>query len=292
MAKRKKASIETRNDTPDEVVHVGGTDMDWLDQYADEADRCVEVMQEYRIIPRLSIAQGATESSQRLIEAVGLGSACIPASQTLVAEKNEPWLFVPLFFYREFIQWRDRNDPDVVAGDIPKVVERTFDDGHQIAIRARNKDKREEVYGKKKGGSDLKYRYQEHLEFIGVLYDGELSGTEVMIGFKRGEFRTGRLFINKIGMRRSGGKKGKLWATVWEFKATLHKSPENTWYGFDIAPAEQPWIRPENAEDFRDQHIKLADDFAKKLFRADTDEDDTGVTNSAESEEDKPDGDL
>lgn len=287
---KRKANIETRNEEPDEMVHVGGSP-NWLDKYEDNEDRCAKVMREYRIIPRLSIAQGATEASQRLIEAVGLGSACIPASQTLVAKRGESFAFVPLFFYREFIQWRDRNDPDVVAGSVPKIVERTFDDGHRIALLARDRDKREEEYGKTKDGKTLKYRYQEHLEFIGVLYDGELAGTEVMIGFKRGEFRTGRQFINKIAMR-FGGKKAKLWATVWEFSAALHKSSENSWYGFDIAPPKLPWIRSENVEAFREQHNTLADDFGEKLLRADTDEDDTGVVNSAESEAATPQGDL
>lgn len=291
MAKKKKKT--DRNDTPDEMVKVGGDgDMSWLEQYQHEEDRCAEVMAEYRIIPRMAIAQGATEGSQKLIEAVGLGSACIPGSQTLVANKGEPFKFVPLFFFREFIHWRDRYDPAVVSGEVPKIVERTFDDGHRIAILSRDKDKREEVYGKKKDGTPLAYRYQEHLEFIGILYDGDLAGTEVMIGFKRGEFRTGRGFINKIGMRRSGGRKARIWSTVWELSSALHKSPENSWYGFDIVPSEEPWIRAEDADAFLAQHIKLADDFEKKLFRADSDEDETGVVNSAESEADEPDGEL
>lgn len=289
MVKRKKTT--DRNDEPQEMVHVGGSTPNWLDQYKDDEDRCAEVMREYRIIPRLSIAQGATESSQRLIEAVGLGSACIAASETMIAKKGEPFSFVPLFFFREFIQWRDRHDPDVVGGGMPKVVERTYDDKHRIAVLARDPDRREEVYGQKKDGSDLSYRYQEHLEFIGVLYDGELAGTEVMIGFKRGEFRTGRQFINKIAMR-FGGRKSKLWATVWEFATGLHKSPENSWYGFDIAPAEIPWLQEEHVEDFRAQHLKLAGEFAEKLFRADSDEDETGVVNSAASEADTPQGEL
>lgn len=289
MTKR-KANIETRNEEPTEMVHVGGAP-NWLAELADEEDRCAEVMKGYRIIPRLSIAQGATEHSQKLIEKVGLGSACIPSSETLVAKRGEPFAFVPLFFYREFIQWRDRNDPAVISGTVPKIVDRSFGEEHRICILARDKDKRDsEVYeGRSKKGEPLKYRYQEHLEFIGVIYDGELAGTEVMIGFKRGEFRTGRQYINKIAMR-FAGKKAKLWVTVWEFTAALHKSPENTWYGFDIVPPAIPFIREEEVESFRAQHIKLADDFDKKAFRADSDEDETG--SAAESEAEKPEGDL
>ncbi len=285
--KQNMTTLEDRNEEPAEIVAVGADgDTSWLQKYTGEGDTSHEGMSQYRIVPRLAITQGQSKKGnlKRLREEHGVGAVVLPHTAVLIAGKGETFRVVPLFFYTEFIQWRDRDDK---TGN--ETVEKTFDPTHIIAKKARDKKRRLEEYAGGAPDKPWKFRFQEHLNFICYLYDGDYKGEMLVISFARGEFFTGTQFTNAIGMRRAGGNQAPTWTTVWDFRTSERQGEKGDWYGFDIRSCtECPWIKPDEAEAFEAEHKDLRKDYKEKRLIADHGEGNTDDTEAtAEDLEDE-----
>ena len=259
---------------------VSGVDANFLAQYV-EQDSSLQGMDEYVILPRLKILQQMSDPT--LKKQFGEGSAIIRPGDALVwKDGDQPFLFVPHFFYVEFAKWADRRDKEN-----PAVIARTFDPTSEIAKCARDPNRRFEIYAdqekKKTDQEKFRYRYVEHLRFPGVIYgDHPLTGTPVVLSFERGEFGTGKNFISGIKLRRqavevNGLTKNiavPLWSQVWAIAVTLHGT-DPQWYGFSFSVPEVTLIQPEEAEEHRSAHLSLKEVYEQNRLRVDGDEEET-----------------
>jgi len=236
--------------TETQISHVNPT---FLSAYVKE-DTSLQRLKEYRTIGRISIVQSMHPGEIKT--AFGEGSAIITPDNVRLIKKEETFLFVPLFFCTEFIQWRARDDKSALP-----IVNRTYDATSEIARKARNMDTMLETYPGGTPSKPWQYSFQEHLNFIGVIYDrGDMA--PVAISFSRGEFKTGKSFSSKIFGRKIPGTPDTcpLWAQVWSFGIEPHKNKKgNEWWGFSIGNPAEPFIKPEEAETFR----MFAEEFQK-----------------------------
>jgi hypothetical protein len=253
-----------------ELSKVKGVDPQWLSRYS-EQDNSMAGMDEYRVIPRLKIVQAMTK--QELKKKFHEGGICIMPGEAQVAPPEEPFLFVPQFFFVEFCKWADREDKGTA------IVARSFDPTSDIAKRARNAELRYEAY---EDGTDKQYRYVESLNFPGVIYgDNPLAGTPAVLDFSRGEFSQGRNFISAIKLRKE--RVGEqvvpipLWAQVWELKSVFRDRGERKWWGWGFQPAEVSMILENESETFKATHEDLKSLFLKNKIVVDrTEGDDDG----------------
>lgn len=253
MAKKKESDIQ-------KVVPPAGVPS-YLAPYADEAKSQAKEMAEYRVVPRVKIIQGMSEKA--LKDQFGEGAVIVSPGGASMAGKEETFLLNPIFFFTEFCVWSDRSDRAS-----PSISARSFDKGSDIAARARDGQKRIELYGEvRKQGEDPPYkrRYVEHLNFVCRVQSEDpetphpLHGQLVSVSFNRGEFNQGKNFISAVTLR-SGVP---LWAQRWEFSSQYRERGEKKWWGLDFAPAENPNISEEEVADCKNTCDEL-----KKLFEA------------------------
>lgn len=224
-----------------------------------QKDTSLDNLREYRVLDRLTIVNDKVKSPE--LAAMGVGSAVLTPSMQKVAGLNEGFLFVPIFMYTEFCKWKDRLD----ESDLPKILEKSRDKKGKLAMLARDKDKRFEIYPGGKPAKPFVYYYAEHLNFCGLIYDNPNIGlTPVTISFFKGEFWTGKGFSTKIMGRRIEGQPAPLWMQVWRMAVvdTHTDGKGHTWCGLDISnPMENPFIQQKEFEQFYKEHETL-----KKLY--------------------------
>jgi len=244
------------------MTRVGGDAPNWLTTYEEPDDSIVD-MAEYRILSRLKVVQSM--SAEELKENFGEGSIIIAPGNVLVAAKKEPVLFVPVFFFTEFCVWGDRDD---IAG--PTIRDRSFDKAGDIARRCRDPERREEEYDDGK----FKARYVEHLNFAGFIYgDHPQTMTACVLSFSRGEFGTGRNFINAVTLRKVGGKTAPLWSQVWKLQTNFRDGgASKKWWGIDPTNPDDDtpsFISAEQVEFFKTEHVSCKEDFEKSKLLVD-----------------------
>lgn len=270
--------------TENQVQKVTGVEA--LMQY--EEDNSLQSLQEYVIVPFLKIIQGMSE--QDLKDKFGEGSAIVRPGDIKIADKTLKFLFVPLFFFTMFRQWADRTDTQMI-------IESTYDPNSSLAKAARDSERREQVYEEdidKDPKKQRKYRFVEHLCFVGLIYDGELSGERCMISFQKGDFRVGRAFASGAQMRKviidDKGTKQQvpLWAQVWEMGVSLRDRNGNKWWGFDpVNPPEgiEAIISPDDFTAHHEAYEELAKAHASNKLRVDGDDSDPDEKEVPDSKE-------
>lgn len=250
----------------------------------EEQDTSLVGLQEYVIVPFVKVIQGM--SDQALKDTFGEGTVIIRPGDVEIGRKGKPFLFVPLFFFTSFRQWCDRKDDMMIK-------ESTYDPNSTIAKFSRDPDKREQIYeGDKDKDKPRKYRFVEHLCFVGVIYDGDYEGERCLISFQKGDFRVGRAFASGAQMRKvkigEEKKQVPLWAQVWEIKVSLRDRNGNKWWGFD--PGNPPngidaIIPPEAYADHAAAFEELSKAHAANKLRVDGEESDPdeGASDSKDS---------
>ncbi|UOF80082.1 hypothetical protein [Caudoviricetes sp.] len=232
-----------------------------------ENDQSLEGIVERRVVPRVKVIQQMSDT--KLKQQHGEGSAVLPQAGLKIANAGESFLFVPIFFFPEWIKWGDRRDPNTQA-----IQERTFDPNSPVARRAQNADERYEDYGPspKKNDRPLQFRYVEHLNFVGLLYGANDERLPVVISFSRGEHYAGRNFCTAISMRRVGKAIAPLWSQVWKMTVNLRERDGNKWFGIDVSNPDEgtsPWIREDEAAEFRQQWELFRDLHKQNLVEVD-----------------------
>jgi hypothetical protein len=256
------------------IKKVEGVDPSFLAQYAED-DKSLDGMGEYRVLSALRIIQNT--SKKELKKAFGEGSVIIRPGDALVwAENDDPFLFVPQFFFVEFCKWSDLDDKES-----RNVLERTYNPTSDLAKRSRDPERRFEPYDGHEDRPDQdqwKYRYVEHLRFPGLIYgDHPLAGTPTTLSFERGEFGQGKNFISAIKLRKQrveidGEERNipvPLWSQVWSLKVGHREIGSKQWFGFDFVPADIPLIGETEHQDMYKAYLELREDHEQKRLLVD-----------------------
>lgn len=248
------ATKKPQTDMP--VARVGEVAPQFLTQYTGaQVPDTLETMRHHRILNRVAIVQAMSPREKK--EKYGEGSCCIPATETKLAGLDEPFEVVPVMFFDEFIQWAHRDDKEGAM-----IRERSLDRASVLAAKCGDPKRWDEPYENGK----FKARNTHHLNFLAVVYSGELKGTLVVISFARGEYKKGTTWMGAIKQRRVGGFQAPLWSTRWTFKTTPHTNGKDEWYGFDFEPADKPWIEAEDAEQLKAMHEQLLKDYKDQIL--------------------------
>jgi len=196
--------------------------------------------------PMLKIVQ--KQARDELLERFNKGDAIVTPAEALVASHNngepESFLFVPLFFYREWCTWT----PIELRGQVPAILERTSDPTSELAAKSAVPDQRiEEI---EHDGRKIKVRHVEHINYIVVLKDHELAFEPIIMGFSKGEYVTGTRFASMIKMR-----KASIYDCVFEARVSPEPrtNEKGSWFGFEIfnPVSGSPWSTVEEHEQLK-----------------------------------------
>lgn len=259
MAKAKQATSEITRVTPDLSLpeHLRGKEVKGMD-----------LMKQIVVPPRIKIVQ--RQSSELLTAKFPAGTVLSMPAEAVIAEIDTEFLFVPLFFYREWATW----SPLEMRGQVPSILDRSADPTSAVAIKAQNPRTREEsdfLYQ----GQKIKVRHVEHLNFVVSLYQHTLGTDPMTMSFSRGEHFNGCKFASLVKMRNASP-----FACV--FEAIVNKEPrknnKGSWFGLDISnPSEAPaWVTKEELEQLEKNHADVEKTFKAGLLLAQIEEPDGG----------------
>lgn len=241
-------------------------------------DTSVEDLKGYRVLSRIKVVQAMSEAWAK--EQFGEGAVVLQPGNAEVASAHAPFLFVPLFFFVEFISWKDRRD----QGGSP-IEARSFDKAGEIARKSRDSESRWEPYGGGPKSDPYKLRHVEHLNFAGVIYgDHPLGMTPVAMSFAKGELSVGKNLCSAALLRKVGAHTAPLWSQVWEFSTATRDRGGNSWWGIDFSnpTANSPWIEEEEVETFKAFHDDLRSLHDASRLAVDQGEDSSAATDSDE----------
>lgn len=235
-------------------------------------DTSLEQMKGYRVLSQIRVVQAMSDAT--LKEQVGEGAAVLQPGAVLLAKRGEKFNFVPLFFFPEFITWKDRRD----SGGSP-IADRSFDKAGEIAAKSRNADSRWEPYPGGPKNDPYKMRHVEHLNFAGVIYGGDLHMTPAALSFSKGELSVGKNLCSAALLRKVGANPAPLWSQVWSFGSNVREAGGYSWFGLDFSNPETPWIAEDEVQIFKALHEELRDLHEAQRLSVDqsdgaTDEDD------------------
>jgi len=247
-------------------------------------EEMTRAMKAKRVLSRLKRIQGMTDDSLKAKH--GEGSVILHPTGVKIADRDEDFAFVPLFFFLEYTK-----DSDLEDSEADFILERSFDTASNIAILAQDKERRTEDYAdgrKRKDGTPMRYRYVEHFVFPGVLYGGPNNMTPCVISFERGEHFQGQNLCSAWDMRKIGMDNAPMWACVWNFRSVLRTRDTFKWFGWDFDNPEKMYIEEGEYETFHSMHEELARLHAERLLvvdRTDTEEDIAAATASVANDE-------
>lgn len=230
---------------------------------AGEIGDSLETLRHHRILNRLKVVQGM---SKREVKAkYGEGSIIIPVTESLIAKVDGKVDFVPVMFFDEFISWNDRDDTAS-----PKIHDKSLDLAGKIAVLSASPTKRSEKYGDNGKGGQFVRKHTHHLNFLVVLYSGDLKGTLCVLSFSRGEFSKGLGFVGMVKSQRvktaTFTASAPLWSQVWTMSVGPRKNDKGEWWGVDIAPADNPRIANDDVRPFKTMHEELLKDYREQLL--------------------------
>jgi hypothetical protein len=238
MAKRSESAVSKITPTFLEAIAADDTSLDDL--------------KGYRVLSRIRVVQAMSDAAVK--ETCGEGAAILQPGNVLLAKAKQGFRFVPLFFYPEFITWKDRRD----QGGSP-IHQRSSDRAGEIAAMSRDPEQRWEPYPGGPSSDPYKYRHVEHLNFAGMVYGGELHMTPAAMSFAKGELNVGKNLCSAALLRKAGAHTAPLWSQVWEFVPNTREAGGFQWWGLDFQNPTQgePWIAEDEVEDFKTLHEEL-----------------------------------
>lgn len=271
---------------------VDGVDENYLAKY--EEDHSLDAMDEYRILPRHKMIQSTT--LQALKDNFGEGSIILQPGNVLIWKRGDnPFQFVPLLFFVEWLKWADRRDANFVLG-------RTMNPTDEIAKKAKDPKRRFEVYDgheERDEADQWQYRYVQTFRYVGIIYDTNhpLNETLLTLSFERGEFSTGQNLINAVKMQKvtikvmSPDEEGNpvvkqisvpLFGQIWSVKASLRERPNKKWWGLDVQVLETrvPSSDIEEMESLHKEYKKAKDAERLVVEEGPSETDDAAVAGS------------
>jgi hypothetical protein len=216
--------------------------------------------------PRVKIMQSNRGSNFKQFKE---GSVILSPAGVELAEVGQPFWFVPLLYYPEYLT----TNPWKLKATLPMVRARSLDPESEIAQKSRDKDRRKADPCPEDSKEFL--THQEVFTFI-CLIMGQ-APIPTVLSFARAEHGKGRNLAQLIMMRNPA----PLYACVFEgvVPETQRKNDQGQWYGLDVTNpqsdgAPSQWI--ENAEEYRELkkvHLALVEDLKNQLIEVDYEED-------------------
>jgi hypothetical protein len=259
----------------DKIVNVPSNPITARPDYIKKGTQSLAEIVQYIQIPRVQILQPL--SPQALVDGFGetavvsnVNNKVIKIADPIAMEGNKRKMWGPeftvrpIFYFDEWIWWNDRKAPN----DEDKILGKTFDPRHDIAIRASKKDTRVVAHPRIAG---LKQNFVHHMNFVCFVEDiPELSNEPVVLGFCKGEHVTGRKFGSSIAKRGCEIYTGRYSACVEQ-----HASDAGRWWGLRIDNHKDCWVS-EKIQTFQANfHLQLMEMF--KAQRLTTTYDDAEV---------------
>ena len=219
----------------------------------------IDALKEYVRPPLLKIIQ--KQASDELLSRHDRGDTIVMPAEAIVATKDEPFFFVPLFFYTEWCTW----GPIEMRGQVPPILERTADPASPIAMKARDPGLRtEDIVWGPDNIAVKDARHVEHLNFVVTLTNGHpLAGEPMIMGFARAEWTTGSKFASLIKLRHAS-----IFCNVFQAQVGTRERAGNSWFGWDIAnPAVdsgvEPWVPEDAIDGLRALHTDMKSVFSE-----------------------------
>jgi hypothetical protein len=189
-----------------------------------EKDSNDDLMSQYLVPPRIKTIQ---RTAGEQFSAFKPGSLVLmPSGVPLTDDVDQPFHITPLLYYPEYLVV----NPIETKETLPMIRDRTLDPKSEIAVIARDPDKRDSFECPEMKGKHLKYK-EVHTFIVVIAGRPGIAGLPVAMSFSGMEARVGSQFIAKIKMR--GAKR---YACIFEafVPKTLRKNAKGSWYGIDI----------------------------------------------------------
>ncbi len=235
----------------------------------------MEELSKYVIPQRIRIAQSGSPATvlERFHPAdVYLAPSLMPVLQSetdragdLVEGAQDVILFVPVFFFVEYVTW---NAVSKMGSGEPAILARSYDPKSVIAIKSRDPAQREE---KTKDGI---IRHTEHLcyavSLLGV--DGIADDELMLMTFQRASHSAGMNLAGLLKMRRA-----PLYGCVVEARVVYKTKQAWNWYELACSNPEtiSPWVNdPAQFRGYAEQHTTFRDLHSAQKLRVDHDAED------------------
>lgn len=220
-------------------LRVGKTEIVGLDHAKD-----------YITPPFIKIVQ--KQSDDEMIAAYGIGTAILTPMGVEIARAEETFNFTPLMFWPEWAVWADI----ALKGQVPAILERTLEPTSEIALRAKDSNRREGTYTF--DGKECKARWVEHLNFIVIVRNRGIDVPAVM-SFARASHADGRKFLSLLQVRNTHPC-----GCVFAAKTTPRKNAKGQWHAFNVSNPDpdtvSPWVEADEFERLK----SVADDLVAK----------------------------
>ena len=163
-----------------------------------ERDSSMEKAAENVIIPRIKILQ-AMGRDEKAKDAFREGALYVSGLTRSVAEPGETATIVPLFHWIQWEEWADINDT-AASGKGPVAI--TLKPTDEIALKARDKDRREEEYANPAAPKKpFRRAFVEALCYAVLVQTGPGAGIMAILSLSKSAHMQGRILNAMIGSR-------------------------------------------------------------------------------------------
>lgn len=235
----------------------------------------LELVNQYVVPPRLKVMQPMADYT--MFEGLEKGDTVLMPQKLKLASPGEPWHFVPLFFYPEFITV----NPIQMKGQLPMIRDRSLELDSAIANKSRSPETRKE---KCPENPQLELSHHEVLTFIVALVGPHAHFTlPLSMSFWKGEHRTGTNFSGLIKMRG-----GPLFGGIYEAKVPkeMRKNAKGQWYGIDVGnPSDSsgmpPFVQDEGEfKQLKSMHLALKQSYDDRKIQVEYEDEEPSVDES------------
>lgn len=173
--------------------------------------------------PRMKVVQ--KQSPAQILESFDPGDVILAPQNVLLAKRvakmdkeSEPFHFIPLFFFPEYIQWNDRKLADTES----PILQRTMDPATPLARLCRNANTWQQNHPKR---PEFTIRNCEHLNFLCLSLSGEMAYSPFTMSFSRTTHKVGQLLCSLIRMR-----KAPIYGCIFEARSKFTTKGQDDWY--------------------------------------------------------------
>lgn len=227
--------------------------------------------------PLLKIIQ--RQSSDDLLERYGKASVVLMPSEVFIASADEPFFFIPLLMYPEWVTW----SPYELKDQLPTILDRTLDPNSELAAKAKDRNRwfeRDYHHGDRIIGDSARdnddpwgkpVRHVEHLTFIIALANPAYGYVPCIMSFSKGSYRIGRNFCNLIAFRNAD-----LYGCIFKayVDSTPVPNPKGSYHALRIenpGPEDEygPWVTDEPTYDkLAELAMSMSSAYAENRLRA------------------------
>jgi hypothetical protein len=224
---------------------------------------------------RLKVVQAQKSDDYEAFEE---GSVVLVPQRVLLVQRDDPFWFVPLFFYME---WCTVNPLELKAQLKNMIRARSLDPASAIARKANDPERRNSERCPEDPTGKLCLRHKEYFNFVcRVIGHPELGGMPAILSFSGGEWKTGSNFMSLLGMR----GRAPIFSNVFQAMVPSKKrqNDKGKWYGIDVEnprgeEAPPPFVQDASEyQQLRDANLKIKQAHENQLLVVDQEEYESG----------------